>query len=51
MRFWIEVACSSVEELVDVITRALESRGLPLRPVGSSPPTPLKSTYVLMEYM
>ena len=27
MRFWIEVACSSVEEVADVITRALESRG------------------------
>ena len=27
MRFWIEVACSSVEEEADVIARALESRG------------------------
>jgi hypothetical protein len=27
MRFWIEVACSSVEEVADVIARALESRG------------------------
>ena len=27
MRFWIEVACSSVEEVADVIARVLESRG------------------------
>jgi len=27
MRFWIEVACSSVGEVADVIARALESRG------------------------
>ncbi len=27
MRFWIEVVCSSVGEVADVIARALESRG------------------------
>jgi hypothetical protein len=27
MRFWIEVACSSVEEVADVIARVLESEG------------------------
>jgi len=27
MRFWIEVACSSVEEVADVIARVLENKG------------------------